>query len=876
MPNPLTGDFEAVLQVSGATINRLLASMHQNASAKPNLPSFPHSVRMRVGDNRAIDGVRGSADVQVSVPHVELIHGVTDRFILEVGIRAWYRPDPGTSPLPTFIHGTVRAEYRIRDIDPACRGWAKRAADYLWIRVVRDSVRFEGTAQEDESVLGGGISILPVDTAVVDAANMAKITKQIAGLLATRFEATPHPVSNRFRRGLLRSLNAPIGGSAVVTPIGLSGEPAGNIASVNNLLLEGADLAVAIDVGYIMSIVNPALDAIKTFSKTVKVHVSTPWPAPDIDTVYHAGLHPPKVAWQAHGSYAVFNIKVSGWATTRSILANATFDVEENIFLYFDSGAGRLWLSPGSPGVKVHSSGLGSGEVASAVRDAVVKAVGPIVTAACAQAQPTLDGMTTRTQELSEQLQTLDDQATLGLDQAQFVKDGIVLRGWIGLESRHGLMVKFKKTVQQDGHSALESWIPGGRIDKFEWSWTWTGSGKPGKATYDDRFLLRRPGGRVGRWGMALDLQMPLPGLDGWGTVCLKIKGVRVDSVTGQLVAVESTKRCTRFGLNISDALDQGGRLFLRDMPELSKRVPFPELSLVRAGVASDATRMANTLLLYVEEAWDEETASALKGGLEACGRYDAGLALLVLFREGLLAAAGPRLMAMVEEFARELGIAALVNEDVRGGWSRSLSLRSGTAGPAWGLISPEGTVTWTHQGHISPEHLTEALDSHLRRSPDVSPVEFRQSPEIGRQISSTALHPGFFELVESPCPPPPFGRLGGSESIVAFVQKDSASSHAQLRALTSKYEQREGEPGPVVVVVVDGADEREAEALKNQLGFDFVTLPDPVGTITDRFGIGIWPTTITLDRVGTISGLETGVMAAELDDGVGQTEAAE
>ncbi len=30
MANALTGDFEGVLQVSGGTINRLLATLHQN------------------------------------------------------------------------------------------------------------------------------------------------------------------------------------------------------------------------------------------------------------------------------------------------------------------------------------------------------------------------------------------------------------------------------------------------------------------------------------------------------------------------------------------------------------------------------------------------------------------------------------------------------------------------------------------------------------------------------------------------------------------------------------------------------------------------------------------------------------------------------
>ena len=95
MANPLTGDFDVVLQVSGTTINRLLATMHQNGGASTELPTFPHSVAMRIGDPTPIDGMRGSAWAQLSVPRIHLIHGSDDRFELEVGIRARYQEDPG-------------------------------------------------------------------------------------------------------------------------------------------------------------------------------------------------------------------------------------------------------------------------------------------------------------------------------------------------------------------------------------------------------------------------------------------------------------------------------------------------------------------------------------------------------------------------------------------------------------------------------------------------------------------------------------------------------------------------------------------------------------------------------------------------------------
>lgn len=229
MPNPLTGDFAAVVQVSGATINRLMASLHQNAFANPATPSFPHSIQIRLGDDRAIDGAIGTVKVQIGVPLVELIHGSTDRFWIEVPVRARYLPDVGSKPLPRYMNGSVRAQYRIEDIDPRCLGWSEKAGQYVWVRVVPDTVAFRGTTAE-EAILGlelGGGPPAPDPT--------PRITRQIAALLVTRFAASPHRVSSRFKKGRMRSLVTD-GGAAVVAPVSMDGgDPAGAIASVNGV-----------------------------------------------------------------------------------------------------------------------------------------------------------------------------------------------------------------------------------------------------------------------------------------------------------------------------------------------------------------------------------------------------------------------------------------------------------------------------------------------------------------------------------------------------------------------------------------------------------------------------------------------------------------
>jgi hypothetical protein len=75
-----------------------------------------------------------------------------------------------------------------------------------------------------------------------------------------------------------------------------------------------------------------------------------------------------------------------------------------------------------------------------------------------------------------------------------------------------------------------------------------------------------------------------------------------------------------------------------------------------------------------------------------------------------------------------------------------------------------------------------------------------------------------------------------------------------------AEYGQRD-EEGPALVMVIEGADAREAEALKNELGIEgMIAVADPTGAITGRFGVGVWPTTIALDASGVVLEVSTGL----------------
>ena len=238
-----------MLQVNAGTLRRLVANMHQNASGNPANPSIPHVAYLRLDDE--VTGHCGSIAAQIGAPHLHLIDGATDRIQIEVGIRARYRGDPGSPPLADIIHGTVWAEYRLHDIDPRCLGWQRGRGDYFWFRVVKHSVRFEGTVLNESSSL---ILSHLLDEPLIK----AHVTKHLASILAKQFEPAPQRVNKRFQR--IRSIRRGDGpaDAAIAIPYGLTTEtPPGNLASLGEIFLQGHDFGLAVSADFIMSKVRP-------------------------------------------------------------------------------------------------------------------------------------------------------------------------------------------------------------------------------------------------------------------------------------------------------------------------------------------------------------------------------------------------------------------------------------------------------------------------------------------------------------------------------------------------------------------------------------------------------------------------------------------
>ena len=136
-------------------------------------------------------------------------------------------------------------------------------------------------------------------------------------------------------------------------------------------------------------------------------------------------------------------------------------------------------------------------------------------------------------------------------------------------------------------------------------------------------------------------------------------------------------------------------------------------------------------------------------------------------------------------------------------------------------------------------------------------------------RIGAVVAYHDYGDLVaqlEPDCPPAPLFLPNVNKTVLAFVQRDGGASRAQLRRLAARAapanEEETREGPPTLVVVVDGADPHQADALRRELGLEAMAIPDPKGRITDRFGVDTWPTTITVDRRGVVTDVEVGQAA--------------
>jgi peroxiredoxin len=898
MANPLTGQFDAAVEVDRRTLNRLLASMHQAEEDEKDLPTAPHRLVLEVeGLPGLFAGIRGTAFVQAGVPSVSLVAPSPHEVDVECWIRARYRADPASVPFPEFVHGKVRVRVGVELTSEA------------------GVPGFRVTASQDDAHVTFSESGLA-------GADLAKATLVIRWLLRTRLDAfLPLPADLPAENvPPIQGLADAAGHQAVALPLTLAasgffggiGSVVESVAEVIGgsaspaVFVEPGDFAAAVSKGYLLSLFDEGLKAIKN---AIPSEINVAWGLVTFDvsvTKLAVDLIP-----STPSTPGGFRVQVKVHAHSDNVIPKVPNDIDagviQDVNLVLDDSPLRLpTLVAGPLTVGVSGDDNLSNGKAKEIENNIRAQVIPAREKALQAIQAPRARIEAILADLTKLLRRIDQSAGVRFDGIPEVRpdEGVILRGIVSLSPRKPPRVEFDELPDGSGYTAFDGWIPGGRVTKYQWTWWYSGdqidpvtnAPKVHKASYDDRFVLLRsaedhvlptlqPTDTVGGAGSGGDVSSASleggPGTDVivapggipftgpaesahvvWGQACLRVLGVQIDPKTGQQTSIESTVafdpglKCV-FGMPKPVIYVQKKVLVRLPQPDplVGAVVPI-EIDLI--GGAGPARERFNWLIHLVgPEALAAVTT--LEQALRAAERRDAGLLVTLLFAPGALARTAPGLSQALRGLRRELPrLRLMAAEYVEGDWMRALQLPADGA-PGMRLVDPEGRPVWGHDGAVERAALTEAFRRYLVPS-GVPRPRLR-----GLAVRAGQLAPDFsFDV--GPGRRMALRRFRGRRVLLVFIRAGSPGSLAVLSRLQRGKEQFEPDQ-TAVLAVLDGADIETVTRLRRELGLAFATIPDPDGVIGRLYGVACWPTMVSIDpdrRVATTRmGADPGALGA-------------
>ncbi len=961
MANNLTGDYDAVLEVSVRQINGLLATFHQNGGEKDKSPHFPHTVvNMRVGNppkilNPAIvqfsqwlssavksvrssggpgmsslsplkigahlaekappgaiehfnkhlrdlitardevvppDTVSGLAELQISTPAINLVRS---QVVVHVYIRARYYPAGGTPALPAPIHGEVRITY---DVLPK----SVNGKNSLVVVIPADDNR---------------IQFFPAPNSVSQSQADNEILRHIRKAIRERFKADPVDLGTNFKFFEFKSLGSfgnlldnewvdALGTGdqqALVLPVQLSDSPAppGAIDSVTNLFLgtgpSQSDFAIAISREYVESTLQPGLDQLRQIQNWI------PFAMPDALPTYRVSVTSVTLQWNV----GWIDLKIIGKATTPHVLAPDFEKIEINQRLRLVLDADQTVSLQASNNDLTASVQLSNTVfISQSDAEALVKTyiVPPLRDPAVAPAQADIKKRLGDTlAQINEALKFKDPEkpnvepspvpASARYTAVEINPDGILVRGDIETRYHYKPQVAIDYTDQDKSWTALNSWIPGGRIDSFTWQWVEqavyrVGSGG-GISKLDAAvthlanlyFTIPWEGKVISETihhRFTRSIPAELQGRPSWSkNVCLTIEGTQV-TADGNAIGISGgieSGACTvtaREPFVVLDPITYAINEIL-GWPEPPGPVEALEATLlghvnVLAAHPIPAEGPGTNTLIYFAGPRADKPMEALDKALAQIQRRDFALTFVIVMPQGVFASSRREVeerLGLVEEGGE--GIAShhtkedrpesreeafplplVITEDYVERWSAIFRV---TETPATYLVNARGEFVWRQEGALDPEKLAAALDEHLLPSQLRPPLPVRLTVQPGDRALDATFQNDQGQILA-------LRRLRGRQILLNFWQSWSAPCIKELRRLQLLHEAG-GERAPVIVAV-NGGETREAIAeVRRQHKFTFALVPDADQRIARRYGVACWPTTVVINQEGVIERVQFG-----------------
>lgn len=897
MPNNLTGEYDAVVQVGVRQINGLLATLHQKGNDEDAPLQLLHSASLRVGDPRrripdvvdfgdwvleyhrthetlppgdlpelltthAPPGaagrmkdifsrfgqvleippeiVRGTARVQISTLSISLPPGSTSEITVHAHVRAHYTPDPGTTDLPQPVHGEVQATFEVRSVP---HGGGRRL-------LIRPST-------QDSKIV-----FHPAPGSGLGAVEASRISAEIRKVVRNSIELLPVDLPAGFAFSEFKGLGSGAG-QALALPLQLSETPAppGGLLGVTNLFLDSAGFAFGIGLDFVKrDVFQNTLVELRKFERDFVVDIPGPFnptyhfSVTDADLQFNDGTVDLVIRGKATGTGPNFNNIVIRQRFALAILFDWLFIRAAQ----FEPEVSGLSITIGFPPFAV-TYNLPTAAVKDAVRaerDRLLPAAEQVLNQELRDARMKLDAALREfDQSASARFRTgFSNEAVGGASNGvAIIQDGgVVVRGDIVTSApRPAPHVEITEVEPGKTYSAFNSWIPGGRIERLVWSWIEGDSFsimRQDLGTHSDehRFLLNIP-----------PPSGPGPGLRRVGQVCLRLEGTRT-LPNGSVQSVAGGDTCS---IQMPE--------LVMDVPSWWEPVNVPlwmhgrtNGAIARDSIAahvtvqSDAPRKPslsqNTLVYFT----DWETDAPLDVVAEALSRMrhrNPALVVIAVLPTGAFDRRRAELERRLQTARERIPVPLLITEDDESGWTRTFAP---ARVPSVYLINARREFVWQHEGDPEPAAIAAALDEHLVPAPLPPSRPMRLTVSPGERALDAYFRDGDHDYA--------LHRLRGRHVLLNFWQSWSAPCLKELQRLQALHPPGSGERAseglPFIVALHGGKAAQSLDAIRKELGLSFVMAHDAEQRIARKYGIRCWPTTISINPEGTIDHVQFGL----------------
>ncbi|MEZ0277084.1 MAG: TlpA family protein disulfide reductase [Roseimicrobium sp.] len=870
MANNLTGDYEAVVEISVRQINGLLATLHQNG-ASTNAPlKLLHSVDTRVGDPRRrfpdhvfdfsdwvleyqqekgprpikdlqgqfvstsppgiaqrfqdifddIKGgvivedppavIRGRARIQISTLQVSFPEGSSTEVILHAYARAHYYPDKDTGELPKPVHGEVQATFEIKTLPygGGRRLFIKPSSQDSKIRFIADPASGINNAQ-----------------ATVIAAQIRKVVRESIELLPVDLPAG-FPFSVFKGIGLV--------GQVLALPLQLSGvgAPGSGVQPLHTSFVGSSGFAFAVRKEYVQGLIDIA--AIQESISSRRITLSIERWGVGVSVTYKLRFSQGPTLTFKNGS-----IEISGRVEVETgtwWAPNGFVSFKQAVTLRLNTSSQVASLRRiGDPDVD-ESWFIPSGTATNIVRSEMDKAID-------ANNDSVEAVFTDARNKLVNGLRTFDNSSTVRYSGVQITVDGIIVRGDIGGPGRLSPIVEIGETEQGTAFTALKSWIPGGRILRHVWSWVeypgtpatiWNGVTRT--ATEMHRFVFPKP-----------------PGITSISHVCLRLEGTRI-LANGQTQNISGGTTC------IAPAPD-----IVLDVPSWWEPVTLPiwmpditDDMVLRDAIAGHVTIQSvrpqklatgHNTLVYFPEWPSERPLQALGDALKKLSQRNPSLLVIVVLPEGAFDSTRKELNEKLGGDKEKLPVPLQLTEDDEGGWARSFGLSKRAS---YYLVNARREFVWKHEGNVDAGELLAALEKHLVPAASPRTIPLRLAVDSGATAPDVTFQDAESQRFA-------LHRMRGQTMLLNFWQSWSAPCLAELERLQQLHE-KGGKDAPTIVSFHGGKDAKKMEELRKRLGLTFTVVQDTEQREARKYGIRCWPTTVEVNADGNVEHAQFGL----------------